>query len=230
MRSARPPYAAAGNPPPITLPNDVRSGTTPWRAVTARRSHAEAGHHLVEDEQRAVRVAEAAGGVEEPRDRRDEPHVPDDGLGDQAAIWPPYASNASARPRGRCRGLDGLGVDALGTPGLSGVPNVATPLPAATGTSRRDRGSSRRTSRCRRGRVAAREAERRHRRLGARCTRTAAIYSGSASRRRMRRASRPRRGRRGAVPCGRSSAARRASTAGWPCPSIIGPQAPSRST
>src|ERR1041384_7095859 len=31
MRSARPPYAPTGNPPPITLPSVVRSGRTPRR-------------------------------------------------------------------------------------------------------------------------------------------------------------------------------------------------------
>ena len=48
MMSARPPNAAAGKPPPMTLPKVIRSGRLDAvEAVPARRASPEAGHHLV---------------------------------------------------------------------------------------------------------------------------------------------------------------------------------------
>jgi hypothetical protein len=45
---------------------------------------AEAGDHLVEDEQRAALVTELPHALEEPRCRRDDAHVPGDGLDEDA--------------------------------------------------------------------------------------------------------------------------------------------------
>ena len=62
MMSARPPNAPTGSPPPITLPNVIRSGAQPSTArvqpVHAGSAHPEAGHHLVGDQQRAVGVGD----------------------------------------------------------------------------------------------------------------------------------------------------------------------------
>ena len=57
MISRRPPYAPTGSPPPMILPRQVRSGSTPSDVLRAAVGEPEAGDHLVEDEQRAVLVA-----------------------------------------------------------------------------------------------------------------------------------------------------------------------------
>ena len=51
---AGPPYAAAGRPPPITLPSIVRSGVDAARAPARRRARRGSPDHLVEDQQRAA--------------------------------------------------------------------------------------------------------------------------------------------------------------------------------
>ena len=53
--AARPPTAASGSPPPITLPKIERSGVMPYARLRAAERDPEAGDHLVEHEQRAVR-------------------------------------------------------------------------------------------------------------------------------------------------------------------------------
>ena len=63
-----PPKAASGMPPPITLPNTLRSGAKPGiaarvEALRAAERDAKAGHHLVEDEQRAVLRCTARAGA-----------------------------------------------------------------------------------------------------------------------------------------------------------------------
>ena len=58
MTSRRPPNAASGRPPPMTLPRQVRSGRMPSRRLHAAPGEPEAGHHLVEDQQRAVRCGD----------------------------------------------------------------------------------------------------------------------------------------------------------------------------
>jgi hypothetical protein len=55
-------------PPPITLPNTVMSGLKPGiscgvDALRAAQRHAEAGHHLVEHQQRAVLRAQLAAAL-----------------------------------------------------------------------------------------------------------------------------------------------------------------------
>ena len=84
MTSARPPKAPTGRPPPITLPNAVRSGVTPsssWRPAAAEP---EPGDDLVEDEQRADPVALGPQALEEARHRRHQTHVGGDRLDDDA--------------------------------------------------------------------------------------------------------------------------------------------------
>ena len=56
MMSARPPKAPQGRPPPMILPRVVRSGCDVVELLCAAEGDAEAGHDLVEDEQRAVRL------------------------------------------------------------------------------------------------------------------------------------------------------------------------------
>ncbi len=87
MTSARPPNAAAGRPPPMTLPKVTRSGVQ--RVVGSRlelepaaAGDAEAGHHLVDDEERAVRLRDPGEGGVEAVARRDDAHVRGRGLGD----------------------------------------------------------------------------------------------------------------------------------------------------
>ena len=82
IRSRRPPYAATGSPPPITLPSVVRSGVDAEALARAAGRDAEAGHHLVEDQQRAVLVGERAQRREEAGIGRDEARVADDRLDD----------------------------------------------------------------------------------------------------------------------------------------------------
>ena len=53
--SARPPKAPQGRPPPMILPRVVRSGCDAVELLRSAERDAEAGHDLVEDEQRAWR-------------------------------------------------------------------------------------------------------------------------------------------------------------------------------
>ena len=88
MRSRRPPYAAQGRPPPITLPRHVRSGPDAVADLRPAPGDAEAGHHLVEQQQRPVLVAQLAQALQVPLGRRDDAHVPRDGLDDEAGDLP----------------------------------------------------------------------------------------------------------------------------------------------
>ena len=65
MSSRDPPYAAAGSPPPMTLPMTVRSGSDAGELLGAAGRDAEAGDDLVEDEQRAVGVGALAQQLQE---------------------------------------------------------------------------------------------------------------------------------------------------------------------
>ena len=69
ITSARPPKAPMGSPPPMTLPKQVRSGRDAVRGLGAAEAEAEAGDHLVEDQQRAGRVARGPQPLEEARRR-----------------------------------------------------------------------------------------------------------------------------------------------------------------
>ena len=73
IRSARPPYAPTGRPPPMILPRQVRSGLMPYNACGAARRRAEAGNDFVEDQHRAFgacRACAARRGSRRPARRR----------------------------------------------------------------------------------------------------------------------------------------------------------------
>ena len=60
MTSAVPPIAPHGRPPPSALARHTMSGATPKRSIDAAGRGGEPGLHLVEREQRAVRVQQVA--------------------------------------------------------------------------------------------------------------------------------------------------------------------------
>ena len=101
ISSRRPPNAAHGNPPPMILPSTVRSGVTPYERLRAAVRDAEPRDHLVEDQQRAVLVAERAQALRGSRGRRDDAHVRGDRLDDHARR---SARRARRRSRGPRRG------------------------------------------------------------------------------------------------------------------------------
>ncbi len=82
------------------------------QAVPARLRHAEAGHHLVGDEQRAVLPAEPGQAAVEAGQRRDDAHVAGRGLGDHAGDL------AGVGPEGR---LDGGEVVVRQHDGVAGL-------------------------------------------------------------------------------------------------------------
>ncbi len=104
----------------------------PVDAVPAGRARAEAGHHLVHDQQRAVLTGEVAQALVEAGHRGDGAHVAGGGLGDDRSDL------AGVRLEGGTHGGevvvgDDDGVARLGavTPGEVGRPKVATPEPAS---------------------------------------------------------------------------------------------------
>ena len=66
----------------MILPRQVRSGSTPKTSCAAAVAEAEAGDHLVEDEERAVLPRELAQALQEAGRRRHDAHVPGDRLDD----------------------------------------------------------------------------------------------------------------------------------------------------
>ena len=102
MISARPPNAAAGRPPPITLPNVIRSPATPSQPVPAGRGHPEPGQHLVHDQQRAVSTGRATASISlNPGRGRDHAHVRRASLGDHARDRVPARRERLADRRAR---------------------------------------------------------------------------------------------------------------------------------
>jgi hypothetical protein len=99
----------------------------------AAPGHPEAGHHLVEDEERAVAVAQRAQPLEIAGLRRHQAHVAGDRLdedgGDLAAALGEARLGGGEVVVGRHQGG---AVTAAGTPGDEGTPIVAAPEPAAT--------------------------------------------------------------------------------------------------
>ena len=102
MSARRPPYAPTGRPPPITLPKRGEIGRDAEARLRAAERDAEAGDHLVEDQQRAVAIAQRAQPAQEALGRKHQTHVPgdrlDDDRGDLAAA---LRRTALRRPRGR---------------------------------------------------------------------------------------------------------------------------------
>jgi hypothetical protein len=77
-----PPERGQGKPAARDLAEHGQVGGDAVALLGAAARDPEAGDHLVEDEERAGGVAERAQPLEEPRLRRDDAHVPGDGLDD----------------------------------------------------------------------------------------------------------------------------------------------------
>ncbi len=93
MYSALPPNAPTGKPPPIDLASVTRSGVTPSLLRGAAVAGGDAGLDLVEDQERAVPVADLTNRLEVPRLGQTDPdvlhHRLDDEAGDLAALQRP---------------------------------------------------------------------------------------------------------------------------------------------
>ena len=123
---------ADGKPAADHLPERRQVGRHAVERLCAARMNPEPGHHLVEDEERAVRSGQCAQPFEEPRLREDEPHVPDDRLEDHGGDVV-VSSNSAATAARSLNGAVSVSATAPGvTPGESGSPSVATPEPACT--------------------------------------------------------------------------------------------------
>ena len=229
--SARPPKAAAGRPPPMILPRQVRSGVTPIALLRAAARDAEAGHHLVEDQDSAPCLVQCGAQALEVAGRgNDEAHVAGDRLDDdggdvarrRARARPPARSLYGDDERvargalghaGRARDAERRGAGAGGDEQAVGVAVVAAveldDLVAAG--------------------EAAREAQRAHRRLGAGATRRAPSPS-TGTRRGASRRTGPRSRSARRTSC-RSPSPRRSRRGSRGCawPRISGPQLPIRS-
>ena len=158
ITSARPPKAAAGKPPPITLPKVTRSGRQPSTAPS-RPHHPDrpTRNPVITSSLIEQRTVAATGLGEEPvetRLRRHRAHVAAGGLGDQAGDPVPVRDERLGD--GRCvvvrqhQGGGGHRCRYAGRPRDGEGHHARTPpRPAAR---RRARGSSRRTSPPRRAR------------------------------------------------------------------------------
>ena len=114
------------------LPEHRQVGADAEPLLRAAARDPEAGDHLVEDEQRARRVAELAQRLEEARRGRDDAHVPGDRLDDHARE---ALAVALERPGGGVdvvvRRDDRVRSGPAGTPAVAGTPSVAGPEPAS---------------------------------------------------------------------------------------------------
>jgi hypothetical protein len=97
ISSARPPYAPTGMPPADDLARRCSGPASRHkRLLRAAERDAEAGHHFVEDQSRAVARAQFARRCcRYPSRRRQAVGVADDGLDDQAAMSLPASSNSA---------------------------------------------------------------------------------------------------------------------------------------
>src|SRR6516225_10724898 len=132
MISARPPNAAAGSPPPITLPNVTRSPATPSSpyqpdddtrnpvSTSSMISTAPADRHS----EASSALNPGAGGTT--------PMLAGQASVITAAIDEPRSANTADAASGSLYGSTMVSPAAAPvTPGESGSPNVATPEPAA---------------------------------------------------------------------------------------------------
>ena len=131
ITSARPPKAAAGRPPLITLPKVNRSGVTPSRPhqpAGPTRKPVSTSSRISSAPWRRGQVAQQRV---EPVARRDHAHVRggrfDDDAGDLVAVLREGRLTAATSLYGSTIVSAAL---APVTPGVSGRPNVTTPLPA----------------------------------------------------------------------------------------------------
>ena len=151
ITSARPPNAAAGKPPPITLPNVIRSGVQPSRAPSRphcpRGEARKPGHHLVADEQRAVVGTGRREELVEAGLGRDHTHVAGAASVMTQAIRSPSLGEEARHGVAVVVGQQpGQAVAVSGTPGVPGTASVVRPSRPTPGGRRHVRGSSRRTS------------------------------------------------------------------------------------
>ncbi len=132
MISARPPNAAAGSPPPITLPNVIRSPATPSRPYQPEpvtRNPVSTSSMISSapcSRQRAARssLKPGPGGTT--------PMFAGHASVITQAIWSPWAANACRTASVSLYGSTSVSAAAAPvTPGESGSPKVATPDPAA---------------------------------------------------------------------------------------------------
>ena len=139
ITSARPPNAAAGKPPPITLPKVNRSGAQPsTRAVEPPLAAAARPGSRSSPRRRRTARRDAGrarrGSALKPGSGGTTPMLPGDGLGDQAGdLGRPARRRRPRRRRGRCRAARASPRStAAGTPGRAGHGRrVASPEPAA---------------------------------------------------------------------------------------------------
>ena len=134
MMSARPPYAPTGKPPPTILPSTVRSGVSPKQLLRPAVGQAEAGHHLVVDQQRAVLLRQPAQFRAELGRRRDQAHVADDRLEDDAGdLVALRLERFAQRRRRRCSAARACRrCSPSARRGCSGTPSVVALDPAET--------------------------------------------------------------------------------------------------
>ena len=99
IRSRRPPYAPTGQSAADDLAERRQVGPDAVALLRAAARHAEAGHHLVEDQQRARRrVHSSRSPSQEPGPGHDDAHVADDRLDDDRGD---RRRGAPRRPRAR---------------------------------------------------------------------------------------------------------------------------------
>ena len=118
----------------MILPSVVRSGSDAQQRLRPAVGHAEAGHHFVEDQQRAVLVGHLPQRLAELGRRRDAAHVADDRLDDHAGdLRAVLGKGVFDGLRRRCSAARACRATAPSvTPGELGTPSVAAELPAAT--------------------------------------------------------------------------------------------------
>ena len=133
MICARPPNAAQGSPPPITLPNVTRSPRTrssPYQPEAETRKPVSTSSMInsaPESSQTDLSswLKPGAGGTT--------PMLAGQASVITQAISPPRAANSSVTAAASLYGRTTVSAaDAPVTPGVSGSPSVATPDPAAT--------------------------------------------------------------------------------------------------
>src|SRR5215470_16071674 len=132
MISARPPNAAAGSPPPITLPNVIRSPATPSRPYQpdlVTRNPVSTSSMMSSE---PCSAASAASTSLNPGSGGTTPMFAGHASVIRHAIRGPCAANTPATAAVSLNGSTSVSAAAAPvTPGLSGRANVATPDPAA---------------------------------------------------------------------------------------------------
>lgn len=133
MMSLRPPNAASGIPPPMTLPIVVRSGVMPCSDCAPPSATRKTGHHFVVNQHRAVFFGQSAQGFDKGFGRADEVHIADEGFDNHAGDF------VAALGKGFFELGDvvvfeyqSMLVKSAGTPAEEGLPKVSRPLPAFT--------------------------------------------------------------------------------------------------